>query len=323
MDARIRSVLDFIEANLHRSLKLKELSQTACMSDSQFHRLFKSNTQQTPFKFIEALKMAKAYQMLVHESALVHEVTCAIGYNDYETFSRAFKKHHHLAPDDLKALARHVEESDAKVEDLVIVGWDNEKNEGEIVLKLQQLIEEHNLTPQDLEQIKAYEVRHDTSEATSGHDLVKNKYRVVDDQQLWQRLIKQISIMNINKVYHSKYSPEELFKAWVSPNMTIPPVVKIEVNPVINGHLILHTKSPEFESTMTGAFLEIELNRFLKYTWNWSGSEEHTIIEVSFLATPEGTDIHIKHRDFQSEESRTMHDSGWDHYVTELQKKMG
>ena len=108
MEDRIKDVLNYIEENLGTSLKLNDLAAIACLSPSQFHRQFKRQTGRTPFKFVEELKMNKAYQMIIQGQWMVHELSDEFGYRDYETFSRAFKKYFHFSPDDLKAIVEGV-----------------------------------------------------------------------------------------------------------------------------------------------------------------------------------------------------------------------
>ena len=55
MDNRIKKVLNYIEDNLSLSADLSELAAIACLSPSQFHRVFKKETNYTPFQFIEKI----------------------------------------------------------------------------------------------------------------------------------------------------------------------------------------------------------------------------------------------------------------------------
>ena len=105
MDHRIAKVLDFLEDHLSAKIRIDELADIACMSVSQFHRKFKDETGRTPFKFCEEHKISKAYQLILAENSTAHDLAFKLGYSDYETFSRAFKKYYFLAPDDLKSIA--------------------------------------------------------------------------------------------------------------------------------------------------------------------------------------------------------------------------
>ena len=54
------------------------------------------------------------------------------------------------------------------------------------------------------------------------------------------------------------------------------------------------------------------------YTWEWDKNGEVTQIAVDFNETGDGTEIVLEHSGFQSEESKAMHDTGWDSYVAGL-----
>ena len=128
--------------------------------------------------------------------------------------------------------------------------------------------------------------------------------------------------MEVRKTYHSGLTKETLFRAWISPEMTIDPVTKIECNPVIGGDLKLYSKSEYGEGIMAGQFALLEFAKELTYSWHWEGSEETTEVNVQFLESDRGAEVHVTHSGFISEESRKMHDEGWDHYFKSLEEKI-
>ena len=128
--------------------------------------------------------------------------------------------------------------------------------------------------------------------------------------------------MNIHKEYRSELSVEVLFKAWVSPEMTIEPVTRIECNPVTNGNFTLCTQGEYGEGVMNGKFKLVSPNHKLVYSWKWTHSDEETEVTVVFNAGADGTLIEVNHTGFDSNESRDLHDAGWDHYFNNLQEKI-
>ena len=139
MDERIKNILDFIENSLSRTYTLDELSKIVYLSPAQFHKVFKKETNRTPFKFIEEIKMNKAHHCLLHENHSVYDLTEILGYNDYETFSRAFKKHFHFSPDDLKSIANKIKEglTIEKKGDLFIASFKEIESDEDIAKKLE------------------------------------------------------------------------------------------------------------------------------------------------------------------------------------------
>ena len=128
--------------------------------------------------------------------------------------------------------------------------------------------------------------------------------------------------MKISKKYSSEHTPKALFEAWISPEMLISPAIKIEVDPVVGGHYILHAESDLGVFIMRGEFLEIVPGKKLSYTWWWEGTDENTIVNVGFSTTNDATTIYIEHSGFLTSESKERHEVGWDHYVGELEKKI-
>ena len=133
MDNRIENTLNYIEDNLSSALKLDELSKVACLSISQFNRLFKQETQQTAFKFIEEMKMAKAYELIGEGQIMIHELALHLGYKDYETLTRAFKKYYFVSPDDLKSIINTVKKELNQNDEFLVVTV--EKDDSEAIIK--------------------------------------------------------------------------------------------------------------------------------------------------------------------------------------------
>ena len=197
MDERIASVLDHIEDDLSQDLSLSELASMACMSPGHFHKVFRSETGYTPFKFIEELKMNKAYQVILTGTAKVHELGLDFGYHDYETFSRTFKKHFAIAPDDLRAIAGKMRSiTDSEDGKLVLktiqVEHPDELNEmaEELKKELRSILDEHDLSDVDENDIRFVAAIPKNLHEGKGLGMVKNKYVITENKKLWQEIIK-------------------------------------------------------------------------------------------------------------------------------------
>lgn len=195
MDPRIGKVLDYIEGNLSSKLSLDQLAEIACMSHSHFHRTFQKFTGRTPFKFIEEIKMNTAFQLLISGSKNIQELTFLLGYEDYETFSRAFKKHHFVAPDDLKAIASKIK-NDLNIgpESMVLKTLDvkdiSNINLKQIETILIQILEENDFSPEDLRNATFVYATPKTQGKVDASRLVKNKYVIGENKKIWQKLLK-------------------------------------------------------------------------------------------------------------------------------------
>ena len=187
MDPRIAKTLDYIESNLNSPLALEELAEVACLSTSQFHRIFKRETDRTPFIFIEEMKMAKAYELMSEGKVMIHEMANLLGYKDYETFSRAFKKHFLLSPDDLKAISLKLKDEVGEDQEIILTVAESEE---EALEQVEKIIEEKGLCIDKIEDSLKFFVREKTSES-SPEKLIKNKYELASGQKIWESLLNR------------------------------------------------------------------------------------------------------------------------------------
>ncbi len=195
MDARIRNTLDYIEENLELSLNLKHLAQIACLSPSQFHRIFKKETQRTPSRFIEEIKLNKAYQLLIRGDITVNRLSLRLGYNDYETFSRAFKRKFKLPPDDFKSISMKLrKEIDNQEDQIFIAPIDIDiDDEFDFDTKVKEIAENLNITKDQLLISKTYRIEKRSNQSERPSLLIKNKYTLREDQKIWESLLKEIN----------------------------------------------------------------------------------------------------------------------------------
>ncbi|MCE0495688.1 AraC family transcriptional regulator [Vibrio salinus] len=97
-DPRIRQALDYIENNLPASLSIMALANVACLSPTQFKKLFKEQTGVSVIQYITRLRMEKAQALLLHTDYPIQIVADIVGYTDHAAFSRRFLKFSGLSP---------------------------------------------------------------------------------------------------------------------------------------------------------------------------------------------------------------------------------
>lgn len=98
LDPRIRNVVEFIEIRLSESLTIEDMASVACMSGTQFKKIFRAQTGKTPARYITALRMEKARALLIHTDMPVQRVAEEAGYQDLSAFSRRFSAYFGLPP---------------------------------------------------------------------------------------------------------------------------------------------------------------------------------------------------------------------------------
>jgi AraC family transcriptional regulator len=92
-DDRIQRVCDYIYTNLGEDLSLEMLSKVADFSKYHFHRQFSEYTGLTVHKFIQLMRLKRAsYQLVFAPHEQVIDIAIDAGFENPESFSRAFKK---------------------------------------------------------------------------------------------------------------------------------------------------------------------------------------------------------------------------------------
>jgi two-component system, response regulator YesN len=98
MHPRVQRVIDRINSNLHRKLKLTDLARLAGLSRSRFCQGFKTEIGVSVGQYVKALRMQKACELLATTSLRVKEIGAAVGMRDQSHFSRDFKRTYDLTP---------------------------------------------------------------------------------------------------------------------------------------------------------------------------------------------------------------------------------
>ena len=97
--SRVNKTLDYIESNLDHPFTLNELAAEASFSKYHFHRIFMGVIGETPFHFINRLRLQRAATFLIMNPKItVSEAAIQVGFNDISVFSRNFKLHFGQSP---------------------------------------------------------------------------------------------------------------------------------------------------------------------------------------------------------------------------------
>lgn len=85
------SIIQYINTNMYRPLKVKELAHQFNISESKLRSLFKSELDSTVQDFITDRKIAEA-KLMLKSNVTTNEVAYTLGFADASHFSRVFKK---------------------------------------------------------------------------------------------------------------------------------------------------------------------------------------------------------------------------------------
>jgi AraC family transcriptional regulator len=98
----INKAIQFIEDNMADNIQLKDIATKANLSQFHFHRIFKSLTGGTAREFLTRLRLEKSAIKLKHSGDEIGQVAIDCGYQNHETYTRAFKDYFGLTPTDYR-----------------------------------------------------------------------------------------------------------------------------------------------------------------------------------------------------------------------------
>ena len=91
--SRFRKVLEYIDSHLNDDLTIDRVSNFAAFSKYHFHRQFSELLGISVYKYIQMTRLKRAsYQLAFRDRMQIVDISLASGYENYESFSRAFKK---------------------------------------------------------------------------------------------------------------------------------------------------------------------------------------------------------------------------------------
>lgn len=114
-----------------------------------------------------------------------------------------------------------------------------------------------------------------------------------------------------DRVFEAWTSPEQLKKWWGPGEVTCP---EAHVDLRTGGeYRIANLETDGSIIWISGTFEEVSPPEKLVYDWSLSTlADVTTLVTVLFKDHPDGTELHLTHQRFPSEELRDMHSLGWD-----------
>jgi AraC family transcriptional regulator len=95
--SRINRVFDYIERNMSKKITLSELASVSNFSKFHFHRIFQAMTGETPFQFIQRVRLERAATCLIaNPKKTISEIAYDCGFSDQATFARSFRSHFNM-----------------------------------------------------------------------------------------------------------------------------------------------------------------------------------------------------------------------------------
>lgn len=88
---RLRRVAQYVQDNLHRELRLAELSGLVHMSPYHFARLFKRSTGVSPHRFLVQRRIEQAMALLAAQTLSIAEIARSVGFRTPNHFTTTFR----------------------------------------------------------------------------------------------------------------------------------------------------------------------------------------------------------------------------------------
>lgn len=101
--ARLRRVIDFIEANLAQPLTLELLAHIAGLSVFHFARVFRKATGFSPYNYVIERRLLLAQRLLMARDLAVQDIAPACGFPRHANFSAAFARARGMSPSQYRA----------------------------------------------------------------------------------------------------------------------------------------------------------------------------------------------------------------------------
>ncbi|MCU0445250.1 MAG: AraC family transcriptional regulator [Microscillaceae bacterium] len=94
----VHQAIAFLEAHYTENILLDDIADFACLSPFHFHRIFKIITNHTAKQVLNRIRLEKSAQMLRYTPTEVAQIGIIVGYENPETFTRAFKNYFGIPP---------------------------------------------------------------------------------------------------------------------------------------------------------------------------------------------------------------------------------
>lgn len=106
VDTQITDTVLYIQKyicdNLEKDLTLITLADKVHLNPSYFSRLFKEKTNENLYDYILEMRMAKAKELLKKSANKIQDISCAVGYDSAQSFTRVFRKYVGKSPSEYR-----------------------------------------------------------------------------------------------------------------------------------------------------------------------------------------------------------------------------
>ena len=91
MDVRVQNVVALMRRDLRAKLTLQDMARSVNLTSFHFCHLFKAETGRSPAKYLKAMRLERARELLETTFLSVKEIRALVGLNDESHFARDFR----------------------------------------------------------------------------------------------------------------------------------------------------------------------------------------------------------------------------------------
>jgi AraC-like DNA-binding protein len=106
MENPVERSIEAMWEHYHEPISLADLAQTANLSRFYFARVFRASTGTSPGRFLAAVRLRRAKQLLLESSLSITAISYRIGYNSVGTFTSRFTASVGMSPTRYRWLSR-------------------------------------------------------------------------------------------------------------------------------------------------------------------------------------------------------------------------
>lgn len=104
--ARERRAIEFVEANIGKTIRLKDMAASAALSLFHFSRAFKQSTGVTPARYVLARRVRAAQVLLTISNKPLAEIALECGFSSQSHMTQAFRRSVGVTPGVYRAASR-------------------------------------------------------------------------------------------------------------------------------------------------------------------------------------------------------------------------
>lgn len=98
----VQNIIKYIEGHITEKLSLQSISQSIGLTKEYTATIFKKETGRTVTEYINERKMFLAKEYIVHNKMSLNDISNYLGFDNYNYFSRIFKRYFKTTPSDFR-----------------------------------------------------------------------------------------------------------------------------------------------------------------------------------------------------------------------------